>query len=351
MRHHWRYFFGAACLAGALHTAPAHADDITPALQQVIDGANREGKLQLVWGNHILGGPAGAKEAEKLINAKYGTHISIQFTTGPSGPATRGQLAQELAAGQPAFTDLFPLADGASEKIWTVIDWRTLVPSVPADAMYLGMRGVAIATPVVGITYNSQLIPPDQAPKSLADLLKPEFKGKIATSASIYATQFFGMKELMGEDKALAFQRAFVKQVGGLIRCGEEDRIVSGEFLIFALDCGQYEVAKRKALGQPLGWSLPTEGIVESDWLAGVPLNASHPNAAKLFIAYLLTPEGQDFVYRVQGMDSASLPGSKTSLLLKQFEASGTKMVDADLHEDDPDMKRIQAEMAKILEQ
>jgi ABC-type Fe3+ transport system substrate-binding protein len=336
---------GVTSAVGAEDTRP------TAALQKIIEGAQKEGRLQLVWGNHILGGAAGAKEAEKLINAKFGTNISIQFTTGPSGPTIRGQLVQEQAAGQPATTDVLPLADAATDKIWSVIDWHDILPSVPEDAMYLNKKAVAIATPISGITYNSKLVPDARSPKSLADLLKAEWKGKIATTPYIFGAQFFGRPELLGPEKTLVFQQALAKQIGGLIRCGEEDRILSGEFLIFAVDCGQYEVVKRSAAGQPLGWNLPTEGAVAHSWLAGVPIHSAHPNSARLFVAFLLTPEGQEFVYRVQGMDSWKLSGSKTGKLIQQFEASGIRAVDANKYESEPEMLKLQEQMTKSLHQ
>ena len=190
-----------ALMTGTSVVASAQDDAPTAELKHVIENAKKEGKLQLVWGNHILGGVAGARELEKRINAKYGTNISIQFTTGPSGPTIRSQLRQELAAKQPAITDVMPLADASVEEVWAPIDWRALVPSVPEDAIYMGGKTVTIATPIVGITYNSKLIPADKAPKSLSDLLKPEWKGKIATMPYIYGAQFFALPDMLGEEK------------------------------------------------------------------------------------------------------------------------------------------------------
>ena len=50
-----------------------------------------------------------------------------------------------------------------------------------ARSIYDG-RAVKLMTELVGFSYNTKLIPPNEVPRSFADLLKPQWKGKIATS-------------------------------------------------------------------------------------------------------------------------------------------------------------------------
>jgi ABC-type uncharacterized transport system YnjBCD substrate-binding protein len=42
----------------------------------------------------------------------------------------------------------------------------------------------------------------------------------------------------------------------------------------------------------------------------GIPLTAAHPAAARLFITYLLTPEGQNDLWELTGQDSDLMRGS-----------------------------------------
>jgi iron(III) transport system substrate-binding protein len=345
----------AACLLllGLHHATHAQGTDadITPAMHKVIDGAKQEGKLTLVWGNHVLGGPAGAQEAKQLILKKYGVDLDVSFTTGPSGPAMNAAMIQELAANQPAMTDLHPHNVGPSTyDLWTPIDWRELVPGLPESAMYLDQRGVAIVSPLIGITYNTQLVTGDMVPKGLHDLLKPEWKGKFASPPYLYGLEYFALPQLMGYDKAVAFVAAFEKQVGGLTRCGEEDRVASGEFLAFATDCGDYEVRKRAPQGQPVGWVLPEEGAILANWLAGVPRNSAHPNAAKLYIAFLLSKEGQDFAWRMNANDSAQIPGSHMYEMVKAYQAKGLTVVDGNRFDRDPVILKARAAMNPMIQ-
>jgi ABC-type Fe3+ transport system substrate-binding protein len=58
-----------------------------------------------------------------------------------------------------------------------------------------------------------------------------------------------------------------------------------------------------------------------------VPNNAPHPNAAKLFVANALTPDGQKLVYDNWGSDLDLLPGSRTQeKILKVEKDYGVKM-------------------------
>ncbi len=45
----------------------------------------------------------------------------------------------------------------------------------------------------IGLGYNTNLIPKDRVPKSWEDLLKPEFKGKIAMTLSSTGDRVVGM--------------------------------------------------------------------------------------------------------------------------------------------------------------
>jgi ABC-type Fe3+ transport system substrate-binding protein len=78
--------------------------------------------------------------------------------------------------------------------------------------------------------------------------------------------------------------------------------------------------------GAPIAQVIPTEGGAVFDWLAGIPKNAPHPNAARLYIAYLLTREGQDFVWRTMGADSEVLPGSRMHPIVAAVRARGIKI-------------------------
>jgi iron(III) transport system substrate-binding protein len=333
--------------------AAPSAAALPPALQAVVDGARREGSLQLVWSQAVLGGSEGARELQDLINQKYGLNLTFEFTPGPAGPAIASRLLQEVSAGQPAHTDVHAISVYADVKdAFASIDWRDYVPELPEDVMYFDRRAVAWGTLVPGITYNSQLVAPDRVPRSLADLLQPEWKGKIAAPPYVVGRSIYALPEYLGYDKWFGLWRDYTRQVGGLIRCGEADRLLSGEFLAFAIDCGDYEARQRARLGQPLGHVIPTEGAALRYWVAGVPLTAPHPNAARLFLAYLLTREGQDFVWAHDGTDAYRVPGSKIAEVVRHYQDQGVKFLEElPLQQQYPELLDWEKEMLTILQQ
>jgi ABC-type Fe3+ transport system substrate-binding protein len=324
-----------------------------PALEALIEGARREGSLDLVWSQSTLGGSDGARELQRLINQEYGLSLTFNFTPGPAGPSIASRLLQEVTAGQPAHTDVHAISVYADMKdAFQPIDWREYVPGLPEEVMYFDRRAVAWGTLLPGITYNSALVPPDRVPRSIADLNQPEWKGKVATPPYVVGRSIYALPEYLGYDKWFGMWRDYTKQVGGLIRCGETERLLSGEFLAFAIDCGDYEARVRARQGQPLGHVIPAEGAAIRLWVAGVPITAPHPNAAKLFLAYLLSRPGQDFVWATDGTDSYRIPGSKIREVIAEYEGRGVKFLEElTLQQDHPELLDWEKEMLTILQQ
>src|SRR5262249_35410195 len=143
-----------------------------------------------------------------------------------------------------------------------------------------------------------------------------------------------------------------VKEWGGLMRCGESEHVLSGEFAAFAINCGDYDARSRQRLGQPLGHVIPGEGTLIRYWLAGGPITARHPHAAQLFLAYLLSRQGQEFVWQTDGTDSYRLPGSQIADVVRAYQTRGVKfheeMVLLDQH---PEVLDYEKEMLAILQQ
>ena len=101
----------------ALDSANAAQPQGSPALSAVIQEANKEGKLKLSWGEGTLGGTKRMALYEQLMNKMFGSNVKTGFTPGPSMPAMGSQIATELAAGQPAASDVYIGAE--SYLVWS----------------------------------------------------------------------------------------------------------------------------------------------------------------------------------------------------------------------------------------
>jgi ABC-type Fe3+ transport system substrate-binding protein len=83
-----------------------------------------------------------------------------------------------------------------------------------------------------------------------------------------------------------------------------------------------------------------------------VPKNSAHPNAAKLWVNYLLSREAQDLLYDFDFNDYHVLPGSKTAADMLAFAGPNVKPVEigVDFYEkhDEKELNRIRAEIERI---
>ncbi|HLH25803.1 MAG TPA: ABC transporter substrate-binding protein [Chloroflexota bacterium] len=340
--------------------APAAAATVPAPLQALIDGARQEGQLTLVWGENTAGGAEGARRWADGFNRRYGLNVDVRFTPGPSMPEVAAKIAQENQAGRPASSDVLI---GSEAHIVSMIqadallpvDWASWAPNIQ-DPRLIAPGGVAVqlASRVVGITYNSDRVRGDAVPTSLQDVLKPEYKGRIA--ATPYAANFdrLASPELWGEQRTVDYVTKLADQASGLMRCGEVNRLLSGEFDMLVTDCGSYDAHRMQAQGAPLGHVIPSDAAEIAYWYLGVPRNAAHPNAAKLFINYVLGREGQDILYELDFSDHYLVPGSKTAAEVEAQQAKGVKFAQIDVQfvqrNDEKELSRVRDQLQSILQ-
>ena len=205
-----------------------------------------------------------------------------------------------------------------------------------------------------GIAYNTNVFAGANVPTKFADFLNPKLKGRIATTP--YASSFdrLATPDMWGKDKTIDFARKLSDQVGGLIRCNEMDRIASGEFDAFGLTCSQNDALAATAKGAPVGFVLASDAPIVMYLYEAVPATAAHPNAAKLWINFMSSTEGQKLLYDVGLADLNLIPGSRTAKSIADVEAKGAKflIVDTDFyrHHDSAAMNEALSEVQKIFQ-
>ncbi|HEY7066092.1 MAG TPA: ABC transporter substrate-binding protein [Chloroflexota bacterium] len=357
----------AACApAASLAPAPAHAPAAAPspapsaALQALIDGARKEGSLSFVWGGTTLDGNEGVRRHAAAFNKLYGLDLDERFTPGPAMTQMAQSLVQEQETERTASTDVFI---GYGDHMLTAIrgnaldavDWANWAPNVrdPRSAAAGGMA-VEYSAGLPGITYNSTHVVGAAVPRTLQDLLKPEYKGRIAAQQAAAWFNHLAAPELWGEAQTMEYVRQFADQTAGFIRCTDHQRIAAGEFDLFALDCNNGNTLALKAQGAPVDFVAPADAPLIAPLYMAVPKRAAHPNAAKLWVNYVLSREGQDLAYETDFADSPVIPGSRTARDLERYLPANTKpvAVDLDFYErnDPQELSRIQTEQIRILQ-
>lgn len=325
-----------AISASTIASKPAAAGATSE--KALVAAARKEGQLVLVWGDGAVGGAEGAKMLGEGLNKHYGLNLNVQYTPGPAMPEMGSKILLEFQTDRPASSDVmigsethFPPLMQA--KALEAIDWASWSANIK-DPRLLGMpdgTSVRVASRIPGITYNTDKIQGDAVPKSMEDLLKPQYKGKIASTP--YAAMFdrLASDDWWGQQKTVDYVTKLSAQVSGLIRCGETERIASGEFPLLALDCGTDASLRGQAQGQHLAQVIPSDAAALVYWYMGVPKNAAHPNAAKLFIDYLMSREGQDIMWKTSSDENYLVPGSHSAAAIQKLESEGVKFTQVDI--------------------
>jgi iron(III) transport system substrate-binding protein len=341
--------------AGAPSAASA-TSQWSPELVALVDAAKREGRLQLSWSGATLGGNEGAALFQASMNRMFGTDITISFTPGPSMPQMGNQIAQEYAGGRTAVTDVWigaaaQVAPLTSLQLFERVDWPRLLPRITPEMIEADGTALKLGTGMSGVTYNSQMLPGGVAPRTLDDFLKPEWKGRFASSTTAAGFDVLAADDIWGTARVLDYVTKLSEQVSGLMRCGETARIASGEFVALVMDCTGQDAALWQERGAPVGNVVPLDAAQKRYYYFSVPKNAAHPNAAKLFTVFMMTEEGQELIWKTWKIDLHLFPQANTRRVLEELERAGAKPVDytVEWQLKHPEIDDAKEQMIKIL--
>lgn len=171
----------------------------------------------------------------------------------------------------------------------------------------------------LGIVYNTNIVSEEKAPKSYADLLNPIYKDQFVLADPNSSTSVYGYLWFAGVD--LAPQGApygwdYFRKLGelnprlvnshGTIRT----LLASGEQAVGSQTIDVYLKAAKE--GNPTKWVWPAEGTPTLMFGWGTFKKSPHPEAANIFLNWVLTKESQEGVAKIVGSqpvrDDVSFP-------------------------------------------
>jgi len=173
---------------------------------------------------------------------------------------------------------------------YTPAEIGNAIPGLVPPGGAMSPRTLTIFT----IAINTNLVPPDQEPKSWQDVLDPKWKGKLAMDdprgSGPGGTILSGIDYVFGQDieQKLADQKPFFATQAGPIWTA----LNRGEYAIF-LSGGHPDLISNRKAGAPVKQIRPIEGIGVTPIGQSIIKDAPHPNAAKLWIEWSLSEEGQ----------------------------------------------------------
>ena len=282
--------------------------------QKLIDGAKKEGAL--VW--YMSASIEDAKAILLAFNKKYPFLKTDFFRAGSARLFNR--IMNEARAGKV----LFDLVAVRGLETHQLVKAGLLQPYVsPESAAYPAgfkdSKGYWVdyfdSYNVIG--YNTQLVARDQAPKSWEDLLDPKWKGKIALDEENFSW-YGAMTQKWGTEKTQRYMRALAKQ---------DIQLRNGQTLIAQLmAAGEFSVAmvlahrieKMKEQGAPVEWVTTLDPVTASLHPIGIAAKAPHPNAAKLFVDFILSKDGQQLLLSIER--TPARPGIDTKMEARKLK-------------------------------
>lgn len=275
---------GGAVALALSGTAPA------PSLEE---GAKQEGKV-------VVYGSMESETMDAVVKAfmqKYG--VGVDYWRGSASKVLDRALT-EFNAGRPA-----------SDVVLTNRGPMLLLKKRGAFAKYLSPQNANFPAPmkdpdnvlvptyrigIVGIVYNTKLVKPEEVPKSLEDFLAPRWRGKWVIpdpTQHITTGQWLrNLEKLYGPDwLSLVRRLAETKPILVESFTPSTRKVITGEALAgIAYVKHVYSYGKD---GAPIDYARLPKMLAEGH-SAAISAKPSHPNAAKLFINFLISREGME---------------------------------------------------------
>jgi ABC-type Fe3+ transport system substrate-binding protein len=202
----------------------------------------------------------------------------------------------------------------------------------PADWVDPQGYGVGLHQTIYTFGYNTRLVPGDLVPKTYEDLLHPRWKGQLGWDMEEYYL-FGALLKAKGRERGLAFWRKLAEQNINF-RKGYTlitELVSAGEFPM-AVSLYQHRVDEYIQKGAPVQWAVPDLLVGGDPNKISLLKSAPHPNAARIFIDFMLSAEGQKLL-----QDTARSPG-RIGMGPKNPRLKGAKIftfhVSADEYED-----------------
>jgi iron(III) transport system substrate-binding protein len=166
--------------------------------------------------------------------------------------------------------------------------------------------------------YNTRLAQ-RPLPKTYDDLLDPKWKGNMMME-STKADWFAGMLQIMGEERGLRYMRELAKQQP-VPREGHEllAQLVSAGEGVLDINIPAASVERLKERGAPIDWLAlgPSPAVMVG---IGLSERAPHPTAARLFINFILSREGQKLMQTPGRLVARSDLAAEQTAIMKELK-------------------------------
>ena len=252
------------------------------------DAAKKEAKV-VVYGSVP---PQSMEGLHQAFKKKYG--VEVEYWRGSSTQVSERALT-EWRAGKPAFD----IAEGNRGVQLIMKDeglFQKFIPPASEKFPDRFKEKDALITPwrvlPISMLYNTEMVKSADLPKTFDDLLNPKWMGKISipdpTRHTTTAQFLWNLRKFKG-DKWLDYVKALAKQKPVLVEslAPVTTTIIKGEALV-----GITYIKYIKQYKGPVDYIPMDQYLTDPNYLS-LSAKAMHPNAAKLYIDFACSAEGQ----------------------------------------------------------
>src|SRR6202048_4170333 len=261
---------------------------------ELIAAAKAEGKMVLYTANYA----EVEQQVIKEFNKRF-PEIKVEMVRAPGGQLIT-RVKTEDAAGK-LIADIVDHSDRALMQPLADM-FQDYAPPNAADYnpdAQISPNLWPRATLVWSIAYNTELV--KDPPKTWMDLTKPQYDrltGQVfAQSGGTTWTRIMFERQVLGEDYGA--KRAATHPILYPSGAPMSDSLVRGEVGMGPLLYNA--IYPKQKEGAPVKMVFPPEGVPANPYATGIPKTAAHPNAAKLYLNWCLSTEGQTFMIKEQG--------------------------------------------------
>jgi iron(III) transport system substrate-binding protein len=291
-----------ATVAASSAILPARAQD-----QSVVEGAKKEGKLVIYTGVERAA-------AQAVINAfakKYPFIAAEAVRASSSKLATRldAEIEANRVQGDLIEFSLLYLTTALAQRGELLRYDSPEYAAYPKDAATPGYWAASGVSNII-ILINTRKVDAGNIPQSWWDLAKPYWKDKLTIdNLEVSGTGYNWLTAMVNTPSfGWNFIAALGKNKLGLERghAGMAQKVAAGEYA-GAAEMSDFHLKNLRdaAASVPLRGVWPKEGVPSEPWTTAILKRAPHPNAARLFLDFLLSREGQTLYVETMGWSSA----------------------------------------------
>jgi iron(III) transport system substrate-binding protein len=265
--------------------------------QVLIEGAKKEGQVvlysALIVNQMLRPLAAGFMRKYPFLKMTYWRADSEELVP---------KISAEVRADR-VIADLFEGSGGGEIAVEAGLTAPFATPVLDAyPKMYLDPKGHLAPTRLsyFSIAYNTRQVPAAKVPKSYADLLDPQWRGRMAWPYANTGRYLFmiNLRLAWGEERAMDYFRKLAAQKIINFASGSArtlvDRVIAGEYPI-ALNIYAHHPLISAGKGAPVNSQL-MEPVPSAAGTVAVVRGAKHPHAAMLLADFILGKEGQQIM-------------------------------------------------------